>query len=571
MKKALQITLAGSLFTIEEDAYDKLNAYLNSIKDYFSHITDSDDVVEDIEARMAEQLLEKIKHHNNIVTILDVQHVMESMGTIEEISGTSAETTTKQESGEEPTQTKRLYRSSDDVVIAGVASGIASFFEVDAFAMRIVFVIALFVTGGGFAFAYIVGALLIPQAKTLTDKVKMKGGPVTLQSFKENFNEQMKQVKENSKEIIKPGSNLRNGIEKAFNVLGNLIRVLVNIIVKITAFFLIAGAAFAAMVQIFIAGNLLFNYNSPYIDFPVAQVVSQPIFIVLVLIAFLIVFIPTFFVGSLGAMIVAGKSKVSSSAAIILGGIWLMAVIFAGTLGVRTGLDMGQKIKSLPEYQKSSQVFDVTPFTKLNLQGGDKITFTQGEVYSVTVNGRQIDIDNTIVLVENGVLGINDKPQNDFCFICVGGERMNIEITAPNIDSIIVNDGVDFKAENITGTNITISVEDSGFADINLIADSTTVEMKDAAHLILNGTSSEFSLVAKDAIRFDGDELVTTNATITLTDAARAHIEATGKLQIRAADGSRATYVGTNALVNIEDGAQVENVSSSTKRAVEFN
>lgn len=571
MKKALQITLAGNLFTIEEDAYEKLHTYLNSITEYFSHIADSDDVVEDIEARIAEQLLEKIQHHNNIVTLIDVTHVMQSMGTIEEISGTTSEETTKFTHTEEATQTKKLYRSSDDVVVAGVASGLASYFGVDAFAMRIVFAIILFVTGGGFVFVYIAAALLIPQAKTATDKVKMRGGPVTLASFKENFSEQMKTVKENSEEILKPESPVRQNIEKVFYIVGRIIRKIVKITVKVIAAFLIIGALFASAIQIFAAGNLIFNYDSPYIDFPLTQVISQPLYFLFILIAFLLVFIPTFFIGSLGVMIIAGKSKVSGATAMILGGIWIIALILAGTLGIRTALDVRQKIMNLPEYQSATQEFVPAPFTAIELYGNNKVTYVESDTYKVTVNGKQIDIDSTVMTVENTILKISDKPSSEFCIICMGRDRLEIEIAAPNINSIRIEDAVDFKGVISKNESVKIMVHDVGFADVTVDTRNLTVDMKDASRLFMQGTTTDIIFIGKDAARFDGSDLMTTNATITLTDASRAHIETIGTLQITGADASRATYTGINPILNLEDGARVDNVSTSTKKAVDLS
>ncbi|MES2985817.1 MAG: DUF2807 domain-containing protein [Patescibacteria group bacterium] len=564
MKKALQITLAGNLFTIEEDAYNTLHSYLTSIKEYFTHITDSDDVVEDIEARIAEQLLEKIKHHNNIVTLTDVDHVMESMGTIEEISGTSTTEPTKTNTAEESTPTRRLYRSADDVVIAGVASGVASYFGVDTFAMRIVFVLALMATGGGFIFVYIAAALLIPQAKTATDKVKMKGGPVTLASFKDTFNEQMDAVKVNS-------SSLRQTVEKMFYMIGNIIRTIVKVIVKIIGAFLVVGAAFASFVQIFIAGNLLFNYNSPYIDFPLTQVISQPIYYLLILIAFLTVFIPTLFVGSLGIMILSRKSRISNTTAMILGGIWIIAVILAGTLGFRTGLDVQQKIKSLPEYQSATQTLEQSPFTGIELHGRHEVTYVESDIYKVTVQGRQIDIDKALIIVENNILKIDTAPRKDFCLICMDGERLQIEVAAPSMNSVFIDDVGHFKSSNLDAENISITIKDAGSAHIGVNAKILHVDVEQAGRLRMHGTSTDVTLLLEDAARFDGDELAMTNVTATLKDGGRAHIEATGSIQITAADGARATYVGTNPNITIEDGARVENVSSSTKRAVDLS
>jgi hypothetical protein len=109
MKKTFNISINNTPFTIEEDAYQKLDAYLNAIKTHFASNVDKEEIIKDIEARIAEKLSD-LSHA--IATEKDVDSIIADMGTINQFDGTK----------EEPVSTsktkKRLYRDTDNAIIA---------------------------------------------------------------------------------------------------------------------------------------------------------------------------------------------------------------------------------------------------------------------------------------------------------------------------------------------------------------------------------------------------------------------------------------------------------------------
>ena len=109
MKKAVNISIGQMLFTIEEDAYQKLDQYLNSIRAHFSHTKDHVEIVEDIEARISEKFLETKK---KIITTKEVESVMESMGKVADFGNDDMEEDEQMEISI-PAR-KKLYRNSKD-------------------------------------------------------------------------------------------------------------------------------------------------------------------------------------------------------------------------------------------------------------------------------------------------------------------------------------------------------------------------------------------------------------------------------------------------------------------------
>jgi phage shock protein PspC (stress-responsive transcriptional regulator) len=58
---------------------------------------------------------------------------------------------------------KRLYRSVDDRMIAGVCAGIADYFDIDPTIVRLLFVLGFFVTGSGLFWAYVIMMIVVPE------------------------------------------------------------------------------------------------------------------------------------------------------------------------------------------------------------------------------------------------------------------------------------------------------------------------------------------------------------------------------------------------------------------------
>ena len=145
MKKVININFQGQVIAIEEDAYEILKQYIESLQDYFSHEEGGDEIVNDIESRIAELFGNRLKHGISCITDEDVEAIIESIGrrvTLTSITRRRAwrnpmlrstiistrSTGSQAHSAEEP---RRLYRNSGDQTIGGVCSGIAHYLKID--------------------------------------------------------------------------------------------------------------------------------------------------------------------------------------------------------------------------------------------------------------------------------------------------------------------------------------------------------------------------------------------------------------------------------------------------------
>lgn len=162
MKKIININLSGRVIPIEDSAYEKLQAYIESLRRYFANEDGRDEIINDIESRIAELMNEKVRKGATAVTDADVEEIITAMGRVEDFEKAdkeNAETASQPGSQQqEYTYTKskgsgQLYRDTNDKFIGGVCSGIAAYMNVDPAIVRILFAI---VTFGGFGLGFLI-------------------------------------------------------------------------------------------------------------------------------------------------------------------------------------------------------------------------------------------------------------------------------------------------------------------------------------------------------------------------------------------------------------------------------
>jgi len=237
MKKTLTINLSGSIFHIDDDAYDKLYAYLTQITRHFGNDAEAKEIVEDIETRIAEIFTEKIKNGGEVINLVHVNEVIAIMGTPEAISNEEEEK--QHASGKRFYQTggRRLYRDPEDKVLGGVCGGLGAYFSIDPVILRIIFVLIFFVGGSG-VLAYLVLWIVVPKASTTAQRLEMKGEVVNIDSISKSIKEEMQDVKENFKNYrthpayTQGRSNARDigdTLLSALKILGTILLVIIGI------------------------------------------------------------------------------------------------------------------------------------------------------------------------------------------------------------------------------------------------------------------------------------------------------------------------------------------------------
>lgn len=202
MKKTVTANIAGTVFHIEEDAYDQMQRYLAGIRANFSGSPGAEEIMGDIESRIAELFTERLTGRN-VVTIDDVRHVESVMGRPEDFAGegpTGVPPVGSATAGTSGTATgrKRFMRDPDDKWLGGVLGGLGSFIAVDPLWLRIAMIVLVMASVGSLIPIYILLWILVPKAETAADRLMMRGEPVTVDNIKRVVEESAERFKQGS-------------------------------------------------------------------------------------------------------------------------------------------------------------------------------------------------------------------------------------------------------------------------------------------------------------------------------------------------------------------------------------
>ena len=347
MKKVLNINFQGRIIPIEESAFEQVQNYIQSLRAYFQNEEGRDEIINDIEDRIAELFEKEIKKGAVCITDQIASSVIAGMGKVEDFEKLDGEPQERAEASsfntsanapkgslmrnsndkilggvcsgiahtlridptvirvlfallsvgggtgiliylilwivlpeqplKAPTQ-KRLFRNPDQKVIAGICGGIASYFNIPVWIPRIIFLIPviagifssafshLFILTGGFGgtlfLTYIILWIVLPVAKTPTEKMQMRGDKIDVSSIKSAVQDEMQGVKgrlENvgkqlksgaekmSKEASETAGMLSQKISSSAGRTGNRVVHMIGIFFKVVFWIFIGSIAFALM------------------------------------------------------------------------------------------------------------------------------------------------------------------------------------------------------------------------------------------------------------------------------------------------------------------------------------
>ena len=180
MKRVTNACIGGRNFTLNDDAYNRLDAYLTHFREKLSvPETQKGEVMEDIEGRISELFFQEVGDSARVVTLPMVERVVSVLG----MPDGSAETGYAYSSAfPEDKVPKKLYRDYDNKGVAGVCAGLALYLDIDVTIIRIVMLVALFAGTSGF-WIYLVLWIAVPKAETPAQQCEMRGIPATAENM----------------------------------------------------------------------------------------------------------------------------------------------------------------------------------------------------------------------------------------------------------------------------------------------------------------------------------------------------------------------------------------------------
>ncbi len=341
MNKTVNINLAGIFFHIDENAYLKLQRYLEAIKRSFTDSQGQSEIISDIEARISELFTERVKHDKQVIGMKEVDEVITIMGQPEdylvddEIFEDEPKAYTSRSSS-----SKKLYRDTDNSYIGGVASGLGHYLGIDAIWVRLFWILLAAGSGGTFVFIYILFWILVPEALSTSEKLIMKGQPVNISNIEKKIKKGFDDVSDTVKSIDyqKHGNKIKSSSQTFFDTIGTVIMFFLKLFAKFIGLILIITGAvtiFSLFVSL-ISLSTSSVFEPWWMDYPVAlSTIGMPIWLGS-LIVFFFFGIPAFFILYLGLKILINNLKsIGNVAKFSLLGLWLISIIGLVTIGVK--------------------------------------------------------------------------------------------------------------------------------------------------------------------------------------------------------------------------------------------
>ena len=403
MNKTISINLGGFFFHIDEDAYQKLSRYFDAVKRSLSP-DGRDEIMKDIESRIAELFQERLQNDKQVVGLSEIEEVISIMGQPEDYK-IDDEKTSYQSSSSSSTNfyypSKRLYRDKENGMIGGVMAGLGHYLGVDSLWLRILMVILFFGFGTGL-FVYIVLWILVPEAITTTQKLEMKGQPITISNIEKKVKEGFDDItsKISSIDHEKITNSAKSGASRIGSSIEEVITTIFKVFAKIIGSFILFFSAIALLGIIITSIIMIFsstmpeNYILNHIQTPIG--LETPLWAQGIL--FLLGFgIPLFFLFILGLKLMVNNLRsIGNYVKYSLLAVWIVAVGIIISLGINEASQLAFDGKSVQK-----EVITIAPTDTL------KIKFKNNDFYSKS-NYRNHDFkitqdegDNEIIYSNN--------------------------------------------------------------------------------------------------------------------------------------------------------------------------
>jgi len=429
MNEVTKIHLGRQAFTISTTAHHELRDYLDAIK---QHVSD-ESVVDEVELRMVELLAEHGVSGEQVVLPADVTFLKEQLGDPKDF----AEDGEAEPVTDAPTDSKRLFRDTDNAMLAGVAAGLANYFGVDVLIIRLLFVIATFAGGWGILI-YVVLWLLVPEAKTSSERLQMAGKPVTINSLKE--------VVERA-DVKGAARRANNSLAGPVNTLFGAISKIIGICFVVIGSGLLLGLAGGATYAFLKSGVLLQDTA-----FPVGFKEHLLVYIAAAIAGIISLFIVLF-----GLSIYRRKWPIHAWITGTLIGLLLIGVAVGGALTA----DVVPQVRDRYNANVHTTTHTVKPFTTVNLNeigNNETINYQTSATYSVSLQyyGHP-DLSTIKASVSKGVLTINSQQFNwsrNCQALCIPNNyNLVITINSPNSPQVV--------DQNVGPDNINVPVPPS--------------------------------------------------------------------------------------------------------------
>lgn len=566
MKKTLTINLNKTVFHIDEDAYDLLQAYLSDVNHHFKSEEEKTEIIADIEARIAELFTQRLDKSKNVITIEDVNAIVEIMGKPDQFSD-EEETTEKQSTENNPDEkvfssSKRFYRDVENGLLSGVCSGLAAYLGWDVTLVRILLVLFVFLGLGSIIPIYLVVWLITPKAETTAQKMAMRGEIVNIETIKNKMNDAKNYIE--SDKFKESAENAGNKFMHFFQAVFKILITIVGAIFTIVGV-VVAGALIFGLI-IFLFQPESITTNSPEV-LQIMQGISSEKITLLIFSILFIVGCPIF------ALIYWSMRARSSERAVSNTPFWVALVLwFAGifmflSVGSETLKVFKQNVQQLENWDSSgdennpdwtTETRAITElFYAIDASGVMNVELTYTTDKSVEVATVKNYLSKVKTEVKDGVLRIYSSD-------LMIKPNVKIRIGLDSLTAISSQGAAKVRFMNAFPTrNLKIDMSGASKGDFNLTnAQTVDVILSGASKLEMAGVADTLKLDASGAAYIDTENLTAKYVQLDMSGA--------GKADVKATETIRGDVSGVSS-VNVKGKPRNRQIETSGTSKIDFD
>ncbi len=366
MNRIISINIKGLIFQIEEDAFDQLDQYLRRLKKHFSQEDSHSEILDDIESRIAE-MLSREPGVNNSVSLKRVNEIIEQMGEPAEFA--EEEEKASGESYHYYSRARKLYRDGESKMLGGVCSGLGAYFDLDPLWIRIAFLFAFFTFGTGLLL-YLILWVLLPEARTPSERLEMRGEPINVDNIEKSVKAEFNRIKKNFNE-----TEWKERTSRAANQAGDGLKSAFKTLLSIALKFIGAGLVFGSLAVLVVCGLIYFGFLTdlfrtpfyPFFSNLFEDALTGVLFQVFLVLLFLL---PVVAILYSGLKLLLGASLSTPWIGRIIGGLWGLSLL--ATIGLVFYLS-----NSWRDHASLSEDISLQTSDTFHIQSTNQVIFSQ--------------------------------------------------------------------------------------------------------------------------------------------------------------------------------------------------
>ncbi len=538
MKRTFTINLNNTVFHIDDDAYEVLKKYLHDVEERLSP-EERKEVMVDIESRIAELLSEKLQRGKTVVTLEDVEAIIDIMGKpnqFEEDDFDEQKSSAESYKKKHKKPRRKLYRDGENAVLGGVAAGLAAFVGWDAIAIRIILVLLLFLGWGTLIPIYLVVWLIVPEAKTISQKLEMQGEDVTIERIKEE------------------AQNIKNYVEsEAFKTsatsIGQRLGSIFLVLIKIFFGFIAVVMGFVGLILL---GTLMLSLTLMIFDptiltdnLPGWELLQPHRTAWMIAALLLVIGIPIFMVIYWAVRIIRNKKNKTGALPWVMLVLWFVGVFMAVGLGAKSFFRWSQHDFQIPGVFWSDddyfvdEVRTVASFQSVKSSGALKILLTPDTAQSVVVHGNPSALSYLVSEVDkDGVLNLY---MEKFDLNFDRDHPMRVSINTNQIKTIDLSGASSLKTTKKFQTEtMKVSLSGASWANLNLaVSQHLKLDLNGASKAEIKGHSYQLEADVSAASKLDAEEFMVKNADIRASGASSVEANVSDSLKLYLSGASK--------------------------------